>query len=103
MQPLEKWFRKRFPEMAKVWAALGDRAKTGSLIAEQYELPLMLNAELQAYADGLGLTLAYEIDRIGVFAERDGGELASKLEKVKSFVRQQANGMFGVPVIATQV
>lgn len=96
---LEAWFQTRWPEMAKVWAALGHRDMTGTLITEAYEFPLMTNPALYALADGLGLTLSYEYDGVGVFAERDDSELSSKLKKISSFIQKQSADKFQVPVV----
>jgi len=97
-QALERWFRRFFPEMAKVWATF-PRERTGNAISEFYEGVLMLDPALYSYADGLGLTLAYEYDGVGVFAERGETELPAKLEKVKAFIQRQSAEKFNVPVV----
>ncbi|HOC54465.1 MAG TPA: hypothetical protein PKI20_02455 [Verrucomicrobiota bacterium] len=96
---LEAWFQRRFPEMARVWTAMEDRRITGRLITEEYEGPLMLDPALYGFADGLGLTLAYEYDGVGVFAERDDHDITGKLDKVKAFIQQNAVRQFGVAVV----
>jgi len=96
---LEAWFQRRFPEMAKVWAAFGQRDMTGTLITEAYEFPLMANPELYHLANQMGLILSYEYDGVGVFADRDDPELNDKLNKLGSFIQQQSAVKFQVPVI----
>jgi hypothetical protein len=96
---LEAWFQGWFPEMAKVWAAMEQREITGNLITEEYEGPLMLTPALYDYAESLGLTLSYEYDGVGVFAERGETELPAKLEKVKAFIQRQSVEKFNVPVV----
>ena len=98
MRALERWFRRFFPEMVKVWATM-PRERTGCCISEYYEGVLMLDPALYSYADGLGLTLAYEYDGVGVFAEPDDPELPTKLEKVKAFIQRQSVEKFKMPVV----
>jgi hypothetical protein len=95
---LDGWFKRYFPEMKRVWSSFNPKA-TGCLISEEYEGPLMLNPALYALADELGLTLAYEYDGVGVFAERNDVELGAKLERLKEFIQQQSLERFDVPVV----
>ena len=95
---LEAWFQGQFPEMASVWGAMEIRQITGRLIMEEYEGPLMLDPALYALGDELGLTLSYEYDGVGVFAERGDPNLSEKLKKVSSFIHQNAKERFAVPV-----
>jgi len=98
MDDLDRWFKRNFPEMNKVWSAFNRKA-TGCLISEEYEGPLMLNPALYTCADELGLTLAYEYDGVGVFAERADSELSAKLKTVGAFIQRQAAEKFNVPVV----
>jgi hypothetical protein len=95
---LDGWFRRNFPEMKKVWLSFDSRA-TGCLISENYEGPLMLNPDLYRLGDALGLTLAYEYDGLGVFADRDDTDLPAKLAQLKEFIERQSLGRFDVPVV----
>jgi hypothetical protein len=96
---LEAWFQGRFPEMANVWTAMEHRQITGRVITEEYEGPLMLDPALYAFADGLGLTLSYEYDGVGVFAERGDPDLPTKLEKVSTFIRLKSVERFDVAAV----
>lgn len=96
---LEGWFSRSFPELAKVWATFPRRA-TGRMISENYEGRLMLNPGLYAFGDEMGLTLSYEYDGVGVFAERGEPELSAKLENVQAFIEHQSFEQFGLPVVA---
>lgn len=96
---LEAWFQAQFPEMARVWTAMEQRHITGILITEEYEGPLMLAPALYSLAEGLGLTLSYEYDGVGVFAERGDPKLPAKLEKVSAFIQRQSVERFDVPVV----
>ena len=98
LQSLERWFRRFFPEMAKVWSVMPRKA-TGCCISEYYEGVLMLDPALYAYAENLGLVLSYEYDGVGVFAKRDDPELPAKLEKVAAFIQRQSVERFNVPVV----
>lgn len=99
---LEQWFRERFPEMAKVWETMRHREATGSLITEAYECELMLNPELYKYADEKEVTLIYEYDGVGVFAEPNDEALERKLHEVGSFIVRESVERFSVPVVVKQ-
>ena len=94
---LETWFATTFPNMAKVWS-VDDREHTGQWLGDFYEGDIMLTPQLYAYAESLGLTLSYEYDGVGVFAERDDAELSAKLEKVKAFIQSLSVTKFQLPV-----
>jgi hypothetical protein len=95
---LDRWFRRNFAEMNKVWSVFNRKA-TGCLISENYEGVLMLDPALYTLGDELGLTLSYEYDGVGVFAERGETELPAKLEKVKAFIQRQSEEKFNVRVV----
>ena len=96
---LEQWFQGMFPEMAKVWEALRHREVTGTLITEAYECELMLNPKLYEYSDRMGLTLIYEYDGVGVFAQPNDDSLERKLHEVGSFIVRESVEQFNVPVV----
>jgi len=83
---LEAWFNNTFPNMAKVWS-VDDRTQTGQCLGDFYEGDIMMDVSLYAYAESMGLTLSYEYDGVGVFADPDDSELAAKLERVKTFIQ----------------
>lgn len=59
----------------------------------------MLDPELYAYAESLGLVLSYEYDGAGVFTERSDPELPSKLEKVGAFIQCKSAEKFDVAAV----
>jgi hypothetical protein len=95
---LEAWFQGQFPEMAKVRSVTNHKT-IGCSISECFERPLILDPALYDLGDQLGLTLAYEYDGVGVFAERGDPNLSEKLKMVSSFIHQNAKERFAVPVV----
>ena len=75
------------------------RQITGTLITEEYEGPLMLDPALYGFAEGLGLTLSYEYDGVGVFAARGDPDLTAKLERVSGFIWLKSVERFDVAAV----
>lgn len=97
----DTWFTGRFPEMAKVLAAVGTRKFIGTEITDAYERSLMMDPALYELAQEMGLRLSYEYDGVGVFAETNGAELRAALERLAKFVQERSVELFRVPVVVT--
>lgn len=72
------------------------RSDSGT-IPKHWKEVLMLDPELYEYAESVGLTLAYEYDRFGVFGIRGDAELPAKLELVKASIQRKSAEKLGCP------
>lgn len=93
------WLKSQFPVLYGLWrkSAVED---TGNALARNFEQQLMLHEDLYAYADKVGIVkLMPEHDGLGVFGANDDGELPSKIEAVKNYLRAYSIKQFGVPIV----
>lgn len=75
---IDDWFAKTNPEMHKAWKAAGPK-KLGRQLGLHFETPLMTDSRLYDYADDQGITLYYQYDGFGVFAQPGSQEALEKV------------------------
>lgn len=93
------WLKTKFPVLYGLWQQTTVK-DTGNAIARKFERQLMLHEELYAYADKAGIVkMLPEHDGLGVFGADDDGELPSKIESVKNYLRNYSIKHFGVPIV----
>ena len=99
---LDDWFAKTNPEMHKAWKA-GRPKKLGRQLGLNFETPLMTNSRLYDYADEQGITLYYQYDGFGVFAQ-PGKKDALKviLDGLCRLMTDISVEKFGVPIVVKQ-
>ena len=75
---IDDWFAKTNPEMHKAWKAAGPK-KLGRQLGLHFETPLMTDSQLYDYAEDQGITLYYQYDGFGVFAQPGSQEALEKV------------------------
>ena len=96
---IDDWFAKTNPEMHKAWKAAGPK-KLGRQLGLHFETPLMTDSRLYDYADDQGITLYYQYDGFGVFAQPGSQEaLEEVLAGLCRLMRDISNERFGVPIV----
>ncbi len=96
---IDDWFAKTNPEMHKAWKAAGPK-KLGSQLGLHFETPLMTDSRLYDYADEHSITLYYQYDGFGVFAQPGSQEaLEEVLAGLCRLMRDISNERFGVPIV----
>ena len=96
---IDDWFAKTNPEMHKAWKAAGPK-KLGRQLGLHFETPLMTDSRLYDYADEQGITLYYQYDGFGVFAQPGSQEALEKvLAGLCQFMRDISAKKLGVPIV----
>jgi hypothetical protein len=99
---IDDWFADTNPEMHKAWKAAGPK-KLGHQLGLHFETPLMTDSRLYDYADDQGITLYYQYDGFGVFAQPGSQEALGKvLEGLCRLMRDISTEKFGVPIVIRQ-
>ena len=96
---IDDWFAKTNPEMHKAWKAAGPK-KLGRQLGLHFETPLMSDSQLYDYADAQGITLYYQYDGFGVFAEPGSQEALEKvLAGLCRLMTKISEERFRVPIV----
>lgn len=96
---IDDWFAKTNPEMHKAWKAAGPK-KLGRQLGLHFETPLMTDSQLYDYADDQGITLYYQYDGFGVFAQPGSQEALEKvLAGLCRLMTKISEEKFGVPIV----
>ncbi len=99
---IDDWFAKTNPEMHKAWKAAGPK-KLGRQLGLHFETPLMTDSRLYDYADAQDITLYYQYDGFGVFAQPGSQEALEKvLAGLCQLMSEISEKKFGVPIVVNQ-
>lgn len=99
---IDDWFAKTNPEMHKAWKAAGPK-KLGRQLGLHFETPLMTDSRLYDYADDQGITLYYQYDGFGVFAQPGSQEALEKvLAGLCRLMSEISAKRLGVPIVVNQ-